>query len=45
MLLSKGYVISKRLTEKGLLEKMGFSEKKANVVREEIISACANCVL
>jgi hypothetical protein len=45
MLLAKGYVISKKLTEVGLLEKLGFNEKKAKVIREEILSACANCVL
>jgi len=43
MLLSKGYVISKKLVEDGLLEKLGFNEKKAKVIRDEIITACANC--
>lgn len=45
MLLSKGYVVSKRLTEPKLLESLGFNERKANVIRKEVLDACANCVL
>lgn len=44
-LLRDGYVISKNLVGNDVLEKMGLTGKKAQAVRDEVLTACENCVL